>query len=272
MEARSQLRHRPTLEGSLLLLFTLYISSNGRPVPEHWQLRSNLWHRPMDMPTFPRVRISATWLAILLISCLQTLAQPATDPAAAPPVKVSSIVQPALGDVQTSMSGLNIAHWKAPGEVKSAAQQNATSIQRDLTDTLPGLLSQADASPGAVPASFSVYRNLDALYDVLLRVYGTASLAAPQNEADSVFSALQKLEAARSQLGDAILSASRDHEVQLTKLQAALKAAATAAPPPPAPSKPAVIDDGPAPAPSVKKKKKPAPKPPVSDTSGTPTG
>ena len=136
-------------------------------------------------------------------------------------MKVSLLVQPALGEVQRAITGLNILRWKAPSEVKNATQQNAVSIQRDLADTLPGLLSQADALPGAVSPSFSVYRNIDALYDVLLRVYGTASLAAPQSEADSLFSALQKLEAARAQLGDAILSASQEHEAQLIKLQAA---------------------------------------------------
>jgi hypothetical protein len=170
-----------------------------------------------------------------------------------------------------SVSALNIAHWKAPGDVRNVAQQNSASIQHDLTDTLPGLLTQADAAPGTVSSSFFVYRNIDALYDVLLRVYHTASLAAPENEADSVGSALQKLEAARRQLGDTILSDSKEHEAQIVELQTALKAAKEAHPQAP-PPKTTVVDDGPTP-PAPKKKKKPAAKPPAANsTTQTPPG
>ncbi|HZD49372.1 MAG TPA: hypothetical protein VE178_11565 [Silvibacterium sp.] len=169
--------------------------------------------------------------------------------------------------MQHSLSGLNIARWKAPGEVRGAAQQNASSIQSDLANTLPSLITQADASPGTVPSSFSVYRNIDALYDVLLRVYATASLAAPENEANALGASLQRLEDARRQLGDAILGASKEHEAQIIQLQAALKAANTARAEQPAP-KTAVIDDGPAATQTPKKKKKPATKPPASG-SGT---
>jgi hypothetical protein len=177
----------------------------------------------------------------------------------------SAILQPALTDVQRSMSALTISRWKAPNDVRNAAQQNAASIQRDLTDTLPPLLSQADAAGGSVPQAFAVYRNIDALYDVLLRVYGTSSLAAPQGEADELFSSLQRLESARTQLGDAILGASQAREAEVVRLQAAVKAAA-ATPAPAAPAKTTVVDDGPA-ASTTKKKKKPAAKPAPSGSS-----
>ena len=222
----------------------------------------------MDMLTPVRARFRASWLAILLATGLPASAQltSSSEAAVAPHVTVSGIVQPALDDVQRSISGLNIARWKAPGDVRSVAQQNANSIQRDLANTLPGLLTQADTSPGSVSPSFSVYRNIDALYDVLLRVSETANLAAAQNEADSLASALQQLESARRQLGDSILSDSRQHEAELIQLQTALKAASAqqAQQPPP---KASVVDDGPAATPAPKKKKKPAVKPPTTSTS-----
>ena len=233
------------------------------------QLLCAFEHRSNDMPCSPSTRMPAGSLIILLAGALAA-AQPAStaqqpqpsENIAAAHATLSSIVQPALTEVQNSVSGLNIAKWKAPGEVRGAAQQNTASIQRDLSDTLPGLLTQADAAPGVVSPSFSVYRNIDALYDVFLRVYETASLAAPQSELDSIGNALQKLEAARRQLGDTILSDSKDHEAQLVQLQTALKAATEARPQAAPPAKTAVIDDGPTPAP--KKKKKPAAKPPAS--------
>ncbi len=218
----------------------------------------------MDMFVPTRVSFPTVLSAALFLAYLPALAQPAavsTTPIAQPMLP-SAIVQPALSDVQHSLSGLNIQRWKAPSEVRNNAQQNAASIQRDLTNTLPSLLGQADASPGAVPPAFSVYRNIDALYDVLLRVNETALLAAPQSESDALYSALQKLEAARTQLGDTIFTASQEREAQLVKLQAAVNAASTVQAPA-TPAKTAVVDDGPATTPAVKKKKKPAAKPPT---------
>ena len=174
-----------------------------------------------------------------------------------------------MTEIQRSISALNIQRWKAPGEVKNAAQQNTASIQRDLSDTLPGLLNKADAAPTAVPPAFAVYRNIDALYDVLLRVSQTASLAAPQTEADGLFSSLSKLEGARSQLGDAILNASQQREDEVVKLEAAVRAAAQAQAQAPSP-KASVVEDGPAPSSPAKKKKKPAPKPPASTPPANP--
>lgn len=222
------------------------------------------------MPASPRTMLFVACIAVLL-ACGPIQGQQPAPPAAPAPVTIpsSSIVQPVLTEIQRSISALNIPRWKAPGEVKNAAQQNAASIQRDLSDTLPGLLNKADAAPTAVPPAFAVYRNIDALYDVLLRVSQTASLAAPQVEADEVFSSLNKLEAARSQLGDAILNASQQREEQVVKLEAQVRAAAAVqaqAPPP----KASVVDDGPAPAPAAKKKKKPAAKPPATTPPASP--
>jgi hypothetical protein len=180
------------------------------------------------------------------------LSQPASG------TKFSATLQPALATVQESVTSVYVSKWKAPNEVRSVAQQNLSSIQRDLAETLPGLLSQADAAPGAVAPAFAAYRNIDALYDVLLRVEETAALAASQEEADSLANALTQLDMARKQLGDAIMQSALDREAQIVKLQAAVKAVAPA--PPSAPAQASVVDDGPAAAP-VKKKKKPAPKP-----------
>ncbi len=227
------------------------------------------------MPASPRATLSVACIAVLLTACQVMHAQqpmPAAPAAPAPAtIPSSTIVQPALTEVQRSVSALNISRWKAPGQVKSAAQQDTGSIQRDLSDTLPALLSKADAAPTTVPPAFVVFRNIDALYDVLLRVSQTASLAAPQGESDALFSSLNKLEAARSQLGDAILNASQQREDQVVKLEAAVRAAAAAQPQAP-PPKTTVIDDGAAPPTSAKKRKKPAAKPPASTPPAGPTG
>jgi hypothetical protein len=204
--------------------------------------------------------------AILLLANSAGFAQAAAaSGSSAAGAIVSTMVQPALLDVQRTVGSLNTGRWKAPSEVRAAADRNLSSIQRDVVETLPNLIGQADGAPGSVAAQFAVYRNIDALYDVLLRVNQTATLAAPDNEASALESALERLESARKQLGDAIAASAQDREAQIVKLQAAVKAAAAAAPPP-ASAKPAVVDDGPA-QPAVKKKKrKPATPPPAANS------
>jgi hypothetical protein len=181
--------------------------------------------------------------------------QPAPAPAGP---KASELLQPALSQISQTIVSLNISRWKAPSEVRGATQQNVDSIQRDLNNTLPGLLATADSAAGSVSAVFPVYRNIDALYDVLLRVSQTAMLAAPQNEAGSINDALGKLESARSDLANSILNTAKNNEAEVVKLRASIQQAAAVqtAPPP----KTTVVNDGPAaPSTAAKKKKKPAP-------------
>ena len=186
----------------------------------------------------------ATSLSLLLLAFLQPASpiygqQPTAPPAQA--VAPSSLLQPTLSELRSTIAGLHTAKWKAPGPVKDEAQGNIGSMNRDLESTLPGLLAQADAAPGAVPASFAVYRNLDALYEVLLRVSGTAELAASEEEAANVAHSLLTLDAARRALGDLILASSRQQQLVLE--QARQPAPATTLAHPPAPT--AVVNDGP---------------------------
>jgi hypothetical protein len=212
---------------------------------------------------------SAIFALLFAVASPGQTATAAGVPVAVPP---STMLQPALSEVQGSTSALNISRWKAPGSVKEAAQQDVDSIQRDLGNTLPGLISQADAAPAAVSPSFALYRNLDALYDVLLRVSETANLAAPENEADSVATCLQRLESARSQLGDSILRNSQRDEAQMVALAAAVRAAKAAAKAVPDTRKPeTIIDDGPAKAPAKRTTRKTTPKKPAQKPAvGTP--
>ena len=214
---------------------------------------SSMWH-------FVGVCSIAIPLSLSIAYC-QTAASPATSSNQSAPAapKPSELLNPTLSQINQTIVALNISRWKAPGEVRSASQQNADSIQRDLSGTLPGLLSTADAAPASVSAVFPVYRNIDALYDVLLRISETAELAAPQNEISSLSSALSKLESARTDLANAILNASKNTETEVVKLQASIQQAAAAHPAPPPTT--TVVDDGPAKTTPAKRKKKPAPAP-----------
>ena len=201
-------------------------------------------HRDPDMFIF-RAMLMALLAAVPVSMTAQTAAP-------APPT-VSSTVRPALSQVAQTLNGIDTRRWKAPNPVRDEVQGDIASIQRDMSGTLAGLLQQSDAAPTSVPAAFAVYRNVDALYDTLLRVVETAELAAPENEEAQLESALKSLEGARGSLGDTIQSGSQTQQAELIRLRTAIQAAAAAQH---AAVKTTVVNDGPAaPAPATHHKR-----------------
>jgi len=194
---------------------------------------------------------------VFFSACLGALAQTPTTPAAPQPAGFAMAnLRPALANVQTAVANLNIARWKASPATRTAAQQDVASIQRDLSDTLPGLMAQAEAPPAngqsALQPSFALFRNLDALYDVLLRVSETASFAGSAADATNLEDARAGLEDGRAKLGTWLLQSIGAQDAQVVRLLAAPP------PPPAAPPAPAkvIVDDGPTtPAPKPHKKK-----------------
>jgi hypothetical protein len=186
-------------------------------------------------------------------------AAPAVAPASAQPAAFAiGDLRPILANVKTAVANLSVSRWKASNEIRTTTQQDVASIQHDLDDILPGLLTQAEAPPQngqpALQPFFAVFRNLDALYDVLLRVSGTAAFAGTPGDAENTEDARAGLEQGRAKLGTWLLQSIGSQDAQVARLLAAPP------PPPAAPPAPAkvVVDDGPTPAPKAKKKK-PAP-------------
>jgi hypothetical protein len=182
---------------------------------------------------------SVVLLAFAVLPWSLSAQSAAADPA---PSVMSNAVQPALALVNQAVTNVDTRHWKAPSSVKSAAAGDISSIQRDLSGTLAGLMSQAQAAPGSIPSSFAVYRNVDALYDTLLRVVETADLSAPDQDATALETALKQLESARTDLGERILAATQTQQNEVIRLRTAIVRAAAA---PAQPVKTLVVDDGP---------------------------
>ena len=146
----------------------------------------------------------------------------------------------ATAHLRRALDSINVPKWKAPGDVRQTTMSDVDSMQRDVTDTLPNLINTALADPAKISPAFAVYRNVDALYDVLLRVSETAQLAG-SNDAPFLEDQRSGLEDARTQLGAALLQSAQAQDAEVVHL----RSAAVAAPPPPPPAK-TVIDDGPA--------------------------
>ena len=158
-------------------------------------------------------------------------------------VVVAAVEQQSI-TTAAQLQAVRIDKWKTDSDQKQRAQANADSIVRNLTAALPSMISEVRAHPESFAANFKLYRNLSALYDVLLPLTESAGAFGPKGEYETLSSQLQRWDDIRRDYGDfmAQLAAQKD---------AAAAAPAQAKQPP----KKIIIDDT-APAKSSKKKKK----------------
>jgi hypothetical protein len=266
MEARSQLRHRPTLviTSSILVDKVQFVkrpreaSRGGNSATKGGIALLGMINSLTTAVSHSRFFQLATVLACISPFAVAQQAAPAPPPA--PPAAITIAtedIRPEIDRLNQAVSGINVPKWKAPNEVKAQTQSDIGSIQRNLKTTLPELLDAAKAAPSTIAPAFAVYRNICALYDVLLRVAETATLAGPQQDGALLDTELQRLDAAKKSLGTSIFDAatSRDSEiVQLLASNSQLKEQVAAVQAPP---KKVVVNDGPAATTPPKKKKKP---------------
>ena len=140
------------------------------------------------------------------------------------------------------------------------------SIQRNLQSTLPETIAQLNNSPEDLAASFKLYRNLDALYDVFGSVAEAAGAFGSKDEFQSLDNDLNGLKSARHAFAERMQKLAASKEDELTRLRAQVKTLTAAPPPPP---KKIVVDDTEPPKPPVKKKVA-KPKPTTTPTTKAP--
>lgn len=200
-----------------------------------------------------------------------TTASTAGRPAAPSVIPDLDRLQAAASQISATISHMRIERWKADSNSKQQAQSNADSIQRNLTSALPGMIDSVRSSPQDLAAEFKLYRNTNALYDVMTSLTEAAGAFGTRGEYEALAQQLEVLDSVRRNLGDTIeqLVASTQSEMgQLrTELQAAQRAAAAAAAAPP--KKVVIVDDNAPDKKATTKKKPAAKKPPNADENAT---
>jgi hypothetical protein len=225
-------------------------------------------------------RKSTHLLGICFVACAAALAQSGPAPvvsaqnstpggpsAQGEPVSYASVTElnGLLGQLEASskntqgdLTKLRIERWKTDSAYKKQALSNVESIQRNLQSALPEMIAKLRATPADLPASFKLYRNLDALYDVLGSVVESAGAFGGKDDFQALSNDLNAFEGTRKQIAERIENLSASKEAEITRLRADLKTAQAAIPAAP-PQKTVVDDTVPAKKPTVKKK--PAAKP-----------
>jgi hypothetical protein len=175
---------------------------------------------------------------------------------------------------QADLAKLRIEKWKTDGGTKKQALGNVDSIQRNLQSALPEMIAKVRNAPEDVPATFKLYRNLDALYDVMGSVVESTGAFGSKDDFQGLANDLSSFEGTRKQIAGRMENLATSKEQEIVRLRADLKTAQAAIPV--APPKKVVVDDNEPPKkPAVKKKpvaKKPAgttpsgTKPPVAQT------
>jgi len=178
-------------------------------------------------------------------------------------------LQAAAAQLNIEIGHMRIEKWKADGESKRQAQGNADSVQRNLTSALPGMIDSVRSAPQDLNAEFELYRNLNALYDVMGSLTESAGAFGPKADYDALAQQLQVIDSVRRDLGDGLEWLTSSTQLELNQLRTQVRTLQQAVAAPPAPPKKVVVDDT-QPAQKTVHKKKPAPSSgPDSSTSTT---
>lgn len=164
----------------------------------------------------------------------------------------------AIQTTRVDLAQLRVDKWKADAASKRQAEENVGSLQRNMADALPAIAAQVRANPVSVAAAFKLYRNLNALYDVLASVAESAGAFGNRDEYQALANDAASIDRLRRALADQVEQMANSKDGELARVQAQLAQArqALAAAPP----KKIVVDENePEKKPAPKKKKAAAP-------------
>jgi hypothetical protein len=206
---------------------------------------------------------SSCWLWLwCVLAAAQQPGSPAPIPApasagpslSAPLVALLPPLERAAQTTSLDLAHLRIEKWKGDRAVKDDAAGKTESLERNLTGALPAMVEAVRANPNNLAPALKLYRNLNAVYDVLAFVTEAAGAFAPKDEYRALSADLQEIDTSRRALADMLENMATAQDQEVVRLRAQTQ--------PPAPSqvKKIVVDDNePAPKPAPKRRKKPAP-------------
>ena len=216
-------------------------------------------------------RLSLIATVIVLGSLAPAQIEPASEQTVTAPVSYASLSQVSTllarleqqsQTTQLDLAKLRIDRWKTDSGSKKQSLSNAESVTRNLHDALPGIIGELRSAPESLVSTFKLYRNLDALYDVLGAVVEAAGAFGSKDEFQALANDLTSIEDSRRSFADRMETLAGAKEVELTKLRGQIRVAQPASV---ANSgiKRVVVDDN---EPAKKATKKPAPKAPSVST------
>jgi hypothetical protein len=128
-------------------------------------------------------------------------------------------IQQATSSANVNIGKLRIEKWKTDSQQKQQMQQVADSLQKNITNAVPGLISDVQTSRGGVLASFKLYHNLNVVYEFLSSMAEAAGAFGKREEYQPLEGDATALDTVRQNLSTYI-------EQAAGKMEAANRAAA----------------------------------------------
>jgi hypothetical protein len=145
----------------------------------------------------------------------------------APPTDLNTIllqVQKATSSANVNLGKLRIEKWKTDSQQKQQMQQVADSLQKNITNAVPGLISDVQTSRGGVLASFKLYHNLNVVYEFLSSMAEAAGAYGKKEEYQPLEGDATALDTVRQNLSTYIEQASGKMEAENRAAANALQA------------------------------------------------
>lgn len=150
---------------------------------------------------------------------------------------ISNLQQASQG-AQENLSHLRVEKWKTDSGTKRQTQADSQSILRNLQDALPSMMAELKNSPENLALTFKVYRNLDALYDVMTSLTESAGAFGGKEEYQALSRDLGNIEGSRRAFAERMDKLANAKETEIGQLRVELQNARAAEPP-----KKTVVDD-----------------------------
>ena len=133
-------------------------------------------------------------------------------------------VQKATSSANVNLGKLRIEKWKTDSQEKQQMQQVADSLQKNITNAVPGLISDVQTSHGGVLASFKLYHNLNVVYEFLSSMAEAAGAYGKKEEYQPLEGDATALDTVRQNLSTYIEQASGKMEAENRAAANALQA------------------------------------------------
>ena len=211
--------------------------------------------------------LGSSWFRRILVLTLASIphlasplaaqaAPPATDSVAGVYNVEQAVLIPldqAVQTANTDITRLRIEKWKTDTSQKQQAQTYANSVQRNITAALPTLVAAVRANPQNLSANFQLYRNLNALYEVMLNLGDSAGAFGAKQDYQAISQDVAALDNARRSLGDYVDRLAIQKDADLARFRSGRGSTSASAVPAATPTPKRVIIDDTQPAPAKKR-------------------
>lgn len=109
-------------------------------------------------------------------------------------------LQRAAVSTNGDLGKLRIEKWKTDNDQKEQLQKMVDSLQRNLTNAVPGLITEVQNSHGSMSSAFKLYHNITIVFEYLSSVTDAAGVLGKKEEYEPLAADAAALDTARQNL------------------------------------------------------------------------